>query len=61
MDKGDRLSAKMTSRFADGDKVVVNMNQRTDETEVKVGVGVLGNEERQNQVFAAIKKRVESP
>ena len=60
-DNVDKLTGKLTSHFADGKELVVKLRRKQDLTEVKVYVGFMGHEERQNQVLAAIKKRVQTP
>lgn len=58
-DKGDRLSAKITAKFADGTDVNINVEAKTERSStVKIRVGLLGDKEKSEMIFSAIKKRL---
>ena len=58
-DKGDRLSAKVRSEFADGKDVKIDVVAVTEETsQVKIRVGVVGDKLRSEMILSAIEKYI---
>lgn len=58
-DKGDRLSGKINAKFADGTDVNIHIDAKTEyKSEIKIRVGVLGDKEKSEMIFTAIKRRL---
>ncbi len=58
-DKGDRLSAKINAKFVDGTDININVEAKTERSAiVKIRVGLLGDKEKSEMIFSAIKKRL---
>lgn len=58
-DKGDRLSAKIKAKFADDTDVNIAVEAKTERSAtVKIRVGLLGDKEKSEMIFSAIKKRL---
>ncbi|MCB9772350.1 MAG: DUF3568 family protein [Candidatus Omnitrophica bacterium] len=58
-DKSDRLSSKVFAKFADGTDVHINTVAKTERVAtVKIRVGLLGDKEKSEMIFAAIQKRL---
>lgn len=58
-DKGDRLTAKVTAKFADGADVNIHIQAKTEyKSEIKIRVGILGDKEKSDAILTAIKRRL---
>ncbi len=58
-DKGDRLSAKINAKFVDGTDININVEAKTERSAiVKIRVGLLGDKQKSEMIFSAIKKRL---
>lgn len=58
-DKGDRLAGKIVAKFADGTDVNIHIEAKTEyKSEIKIRVGVLGDKEKSEMIFSAIKRRL---
>jgi hypothetical protein len=58
-DKSDRLSALVNGKFADGNKIVINIEAMTERTSrIKIRVGIIGDKDRSEMIYNAIKKRI---
>lgn len=58
-DRGDRLTAKIVAEFSDGTSVNINIAAKTERSSiVAIRVGLLGDKEKSQIVFNAIKKRL---
>ena len=58
-DKGDRLTAKIVAEFSDGTDVNINIAAKTERSAtIAIRVGLLGDKEKSQMIFAAIQKRL---
>ena len=58
-DKGDRLTAKIVAEFSDGTDVNISIAAKTERSAtVSIRVGLLGDKEKSQMIFAAIQKRL---
>ncbi|MCB9757439.1 MAG: DUF3568 family protein [Candidatus Omnitrophica bacterium] len=58
-DKGDRLTAKIVAEFSDGTDVNINITAKTERSAtIAIRVGLLGDKEKSQMIFAAIQKRL---
>ena len=57
VDRKDKLTAKIESKFADGTNVWIDIESLTSRTtRIKIRVGVLGDQERSNEILNAIEQ-----
>ena len=58
-DTHDRLSAKVTTEFSDGEAVVINIAAVTEKAaKLKIRVGVFGNKTRSEMILSHIEKHI---
>jgi len=58
-DRGDRISAKVIAKFADGTDVKIYINAKTEYLAgIKIRVGILGDKEKSETILNAIKRRL---
>lgn len=58
-DKGDRLSGKIAAKFSDGTDVNITVTAKTEVASIiKIRVGVLGDKEKSEMIFTAVKRRL---
>lgn len=58
-DKGDRLSAKIHAKFADGSDATISVAARTERAStLKIRVGLLGDKDKSEMISTAIEKRL---
>jgi hypothetical protein len=57
LDRKDKFTAKIESKFADGTNVWVDIDSVTERTsKIHIRVGVLGDQERSSRILASIEK-----